>query len=302
MTCAASLLALLNQASPEERTYYREYQPEDLPTLSNRLQDEQWSHLLIHDEMNQTISAIFAVIGNAISSAKGQNHSQLGLDPTAALDVTTDTSSFAGFVNFAAGAMGIAPPPLFYHQGQKGGFDLATTNPPCIVAERGAKELRDRMGTAFTLGQQLTLCRSGLYVRKVVESGTELSAWLLASIKSFVPTLPVPSDLAGPVSDKLPSLRSLDTYSLERLQGHVQSFVAKTTDVNLKRWARSVDYTMDRSGLLLCGDIAVAVRMLKEQVKDKGVLADRLRALTLFTISDEHFQLRNHLGTALKNA
>ncbi len=300
--CAASLLSLLNQASPEERTYYREYQPEDLPTLSSRLQDEHWSRLLIHDEMNQTISAIFAVIGSAIASVKGQNHSQLGLDPTTALDVTTDTSSFAGFVNFAAGAMSITPPPLFYHQGQKGGFDLVTTNPPCIVAERGAKEIRDRMGTAFALGQQLTLCRSGLYVRKVVESGTELSAWLLASIKSFVPTLPVPSDLAGPVSDKLPSLRSLDTNSLERLQGHVQSFVAMTTDVNLKRWARSVDYTMDRAGLLLCGDVAVAVRMLKTQIKDKATLADRLRALTLFTVSDEHFQLRNHLGTALKNA
>ncbi len=300
--CAAALLSLLNQASPEERTYCREYQPEDLPTLSNRLHAEQWSRLLLHRDMNQTISAIFSVIGPAVTSVKGQSHTQLGLDPGAAIDVASDKSTFAGFVNFAAGALGVTPPPLFYHQGQKTGFTLVGTQPPAIVADRGSSALKDRMGTAFALGQQLTLLYPGMFVRKLVDSGTELSAWLLASIKSFVPTLPVPGDLAGAVSERLAPLRTLDAETLERLQGHVQSFVSKTSDVNMKRWARSVDYTMDRAGLLLCGDVAVAVRMLKTQLPDKAQLADRLRAITLFMISEEHFQLRDYLGTALKNA
>ncbi|MCP4605587.1 MAG: hypothetical protein GY847_34540 [Proteobacteria bacterium] len=58
----------------------------------------------------------------------------------------------------------------------------------------------------------------------------------------------------------------------------------------------------ERAGLLLCGDVAIAVRMLKAQIKNKAILADRLRALTLFVISNEHFKLRDYLGIALKNA
>ncbi|MCP4605590.1 MAG: tetratricopeptide repeat protein [Proteobacteria bacterium] len=301
--CAASLLSLINQASPEERTYYRDYQPEDLPTMSNRLQGEQWSRFLFHSEMNQTISSIFAMIIESIFQAKGQDFSRLGLNPEAAIDVMGDNSTFASFVNFAASALGINPPPLFYYHGQSGGFELVSTTPPIIMADMGlASVLKDRMGVTFALGQQLTLLWPGLMVHNLVESGTEMSAWLLASIKSFAPQLPVPADLAGAVSERLPSIRALSTDTLERLQGHVQAFLAQATDVNLKRWARSVDYTMDRAGLLLCGDVAIAVRMLKAQIKDKAILADRLRALTLFVISNEHFKLRDHLGIALRNA
>ena len=170
-----------------------------------------------------------------------------------------------------------------------------------MVAGQTATSLKDRLGLAFSLGQQLTLLSPGLYVKKLVSSGTELSAWLLASIKIFVQALPVPSELAGSVQERLQPLRDgLDASALERLQGYVQSFVSKAGDVNLKRWARSVDYTCDRAGLLLSGDVAVAVRMLKEQISDKAVLADRLRSLTLFAISEEHHKLREQIGTALK--
>jgi hypothetical protein len=226
---------------------------------------------------------------------------KLGLNPQAGIDVATDRSTVAGFVNFAAGALGLGAPKLFYQQGQVNP-KVVGMSPASIAIDRVSPMTRDRMGMAFVLGQQLTLLRPGLAVHNMVKSGTELSAWLLASIKSFVPTLPVPGDLAGAVSERLAPLRTLDNDGLERLQGYVQSFISKTTDVNLKRWARSVDYTMDRAGLLLCGDIAVAVRIIKTQISDKAELADRLKALTLFTISDEHFALRKHLGTALESA
>ncbi len=138
---------------------------------------------------------------------------------------------------------------------------------------------------------------------RVVNSGTELSAWLLASIKTFVPALPVPPDLAGAVSERLIPIRDmLDEAGMERLQGYVQGFVAKASEVNLKRWLRSVEYTMDRAGLLLCGDVAVAARMLKKQIPERAMRADRLRALTAFVVSEEHFKLRAHLGTALVSA
>ncbi len=300
--CAASMLALLNQASPDERKFYRDYQLDDLPTMDSRLKEEQWKNLLYHEELNQNISAIFSVIGKAIFKNKAQEPAKFGLSIEDAIDVTTDSSDKSQFVNFVAGSLGVEPPPLYLHEGQGDGFQLLDASPHVLVAGKDASALKGRMGLAFSLGQQFTLLRPGLFVHRLVTSGTELSSWLLASIKIFVQGLPVPADLAGSVQERLAPIRqSLDASDLEKLQGYVQSFVSKAADVNLKRWARSVDYTCDRAGLLLCGDVAVAVRVMKEQIRDKSILADRLKALTLFTVSDEHHKLRQRLGTALKN-
>lgn len=300
--CASSLLALLNQASPEERVYFKEYQPNDLPTLSERVHTEQWTKYLLHRDMNPTITAIFANISNAVLQMKTRDFRDFSLNPNDGVDVTQDTSQAAGYINFAAGALEVTPPKLFRTVDEGTGIRLINTRPLAFLTKSGGLNLKDRMGIAFSLGQQLTLLRPGLIIRHLVESGTELSAWLLASIKCFVPTLPIPADLEVLVSERMAPIRALGTETLERLQGNVRTFVAQTTDVDLKRWSRSVDYTMDRAGLILCGDVSVAVRVLKSQLKDQTVLADRLRALTLFVVSDDHFALREHLGVALVSA
>jgi tetratricopeptide (TPR) repeat protein len=300
--CAASMLALLNQASPEERKFYRDFQPEDVPQMQSRLKDEHWGRQLFHPELNQNISAIFSVVGKAVARAKAQPLAKFGLSAGGAVDPGKDDSDFCRFLNFAAGALGIEPPPVHFHEGQGGGFALIESDPPVLVVGKDAQKLKDRMGLAFGLGQQLTLLKPGLFVNRLISSGTELSAWLLASIKIFVPALPVPSDLAGPVQERLSPIRdALSTADLEKLQGYVQTFVSTAADVNLKRWARAVDRTGDRAGLLLAGDVAVAVRLLKEQIGDKAQLSSRLKDLTLFAVSDEHHALRTRLGYALKN-
>jgi hypothetical protein len=109
--------------------------------------------------------------------------------------------------------------------------------------------------------------------------------------------------LGGAVSERITPIKELlDTTEMEVLQGYVQAFVAKASEVDLNRWLRSVHHTMDRAGLLLCGDVATASRMLKQQLPDPATHADRIRTLTHFVVSEEHFNLRAHLGTALVSA
>ncbi len=301
--CVASILTLLNQASDNEQQYYHDYRPEDLPAPAQRLKDDHWTRQLYHPDMDQSISMIFSVIRDGILAAKGHSHEHFGLHPRAAIDATMDSSEFAGFVSFACGTLGITPPPLHYQSGHGAGFQLVETRPPCMIVGDELSEIMDRKAIAFTLGQQLTLLRPGLFVSQLVTSGTELSSWLLASVKSFVPNLPIPGELAGAVTERLAPLREgLSTNDWERLQGYVQTFVAKSADVNLKRWVRSVNYTADRAGLLVCGDVNAAVAVLKKQVKDKTELSKRLQAITLFVVSDEFFALRDYLEIALRNA
>lgn len=302
--CAASVLSLLNACTPEEHRYYKDYRPSDLQSFTNVLDETQWTKRLFPKNMDRTVTSIFSIIQDAIFKAKGQPLSRYGLDLSQAVDVTQSQYTASAFVNFAAGTLGLTPPPFFFLQGAAPGFQVLETAPPVLVSDGDEQSLTDRVGTAFLLGQQIALFYPGLFVSQMATSGTEMLSWLLASIRMFVPTMPVPDDIAGQISDKLTPLRSsLDDFAMERLQGHVHTFVSTSSaEVNLKKWSKAVCFTQDRAGLLLCGDLSAAVKMLRERVQDEKQLADRLRAITLFAISEEHFELRAHLGAALRSA
>ncbi|MBN2343812.1 MAG: tetratricopeptide repeat protein [Deltaproteobacteria bacterium] len=298
--CAASMLSLLNQASPEERQYYKDYLSEGYPPISDSLSEDKWTKLLIHKDMNLDISNIYSVILPAIQQAYCKPLNATGLDPAMAVDVTTDPSEFSKLANFGVGVTAIPPVPLFYQTNQQG-FGIVETIPPVMIAGGDAAEMRDYLGLAFKLGQQLTMLRPGLIVKQILKSGTDLSSWLLAAVKIFVPQLPVPNNLISGVNEKLAPIRNaLNPQESEKLQGYVQSFVSQAADVNTKRWAKSVDYTGDRAGLLLCGDVAVAMRIIESQVQDEKERAERIKELSLFMVSSELFELRKKLGVALQ--
>jgi tetratricopeptide (TPR) repeat protein len=302
--CAASVLSLLNACTPEELKYYKDYKPRDLQTFANVLDADQWTRKMLPYEMDKTITSIFSIVQDVIFRTKGQPLSRYGIDLSQAVDVTQSQYTASALVNFASGTLGIAPPPFFFLQGAAPGFQLLETNPPVLISDGNEEALTDRVATIFLLGQKLTLFYPGLFVSKMVTSGRDLLSWLLASIRMFAPQLPIPDDIAGLVSDKLPSLRNaLDDYAMERLQGHVHTFISTSAaEVNLKKWAKTVTYTQDRAGLLLSGDLAVAVKQIREQESDDKRLADRLRAITLFALSTDHYELRTHLGSSLRSA
>ncbi|MBN2803873.1 MAG: tetratricopeptide repeat protein, partial [Deltaproteobacteria bacterium] len=298
--CSASMLSLLNQASPEERQYYRDYLAEGYPPIADVIDDESWKRLLYHDDMNKDITNIFSVIQKAFTVVKCQRVENVGLDLASAVDPTTDPASFSQLVNFGLGVTGIPAMNLFYQQTQTS-FGIVDTIPPVMIAGSEAADMKDYLGLAFALGQHLTLLRPGLLAKQVLKSGTELSAWLLAAVKLHVPALPVPNKLIAPVNEKMQPLRAhLTDSDNEMLKGYVQSFVAQAADVDLKRWARSVDHTGDRAGLILCGDIAIAKRVIDGQVQDETERALRIKELSLYMVSESYFKLRKKLGVALQ--
>jgi hypothetical protein len=71
--------------------------------------------------------------------------------------------------------------------------------------------------------------------------------------------------------------------------------------VDLQRWARAVDATARRAGLLLSGDLKAAAAdlsrepMFAQKVKRERRLAD----LLVHSVSDEHQEMRRELGLAV---
>jgi hypothetical protein len=89
----------------------------------------------------------------------------------------------------------------------------------------------------------------------------------------------------------------LEPQQIDRLRGHFLRFVEEGGRTNLQRWATSVDYTTNRAGLLLSGDLAASANVLALQ--DKAKSDDRVNDLLVFVLSDRYAKLRKQLGIAV---
>ena len=81
----------------------------------------------------------------------------------------------------------------------------------------------------------------------------------------------------------------------------VKKFIAEGAKANIKRWVQCVEITSARSGLLLCGDLDIAKKIIAAEPQQPGDLTpqEKLKELILFTISDQYFALRAALGIAI---
>ncbi|HEY5288425.1 MAG TPA: hypothetical protein VIJ59_00180, partial [Caulobacteraceae bacterium] len=70
----------------------------------------------------------------------------------------------------------------------------------------------------------------------------------------------------------------------------------------LARWARAACFTSIRAGLLLAGDLEVAVRLGQTAAAAAGIdPADVIRDLVAWSISEGYFELRAQLGLRTVN-
>ncbi|MCL2324932.1 MAG: hypothetical protein FWC40_00290 [Proteobacteria bacterium] len=77
----------------------------------------------------------------------------------------------------------------------------------------------------------------------------------------------------------------------------LQSLVRGETEANVSAWLKGVDLTCNRVGLLLCGDLATAIRCIKMDPRPISKLtnAEREADLLKFCMSEEYFELRARL-------
>ncbi len=81
----------------------------------------------------------------------------------------------------------------------------------------------------------------------------------------------------------------------------VKKFLAEGAKANIKRWIQCVEITAARTGLLLCGDLEIAKKIIAAEPQQPGDLTaqEKLKELILFSISDQYFALRETLGIAI---
>jgi hypothetical protein len=165
---------------------------------------------------------------------------------------------------WAAQVLGVEVPELYVLDSVPGGIAAAqvatpsTALGPDVVRGMTAKDL------AFLAGRHLTYYRREHYALVLYPTLGELSALFLGAVKLAMPDLPVPQHLDAAVARRRKVLgRHVQGTAKDRLARAVERLDARDGRVDLTAWIRSVELSAQRAGLLLCGDLRVAMTRLR---------------------------------------
>jgi tetratricopeptide (TPR) repeat protein len=301
--CLCQALYLMKLAAPDEERFFRRMQADSPAAARVPLGFEDFQNLLVHEDADPTLSAMFLLIEPAVIAARAQPFEALGYDPRYISDLTQSPYPMAQTVYWASSVLGMSPPPTFENPNDPGGLSFLHALQPSVVLGHSAlaAEIAPQ-AAAFIVARHLCYYRPGFYVRHLVPTGTGLKAWLFAAIKMISPGFPIQPELENPMRESLAALeRGIVGPTRERLASLVAKLLASGGALDLKRWVAAVDLTADRAGFLLAHDLQVAGEIVKASGDDASAVPvkERLKELILFATSESYFAIRSKLGLSI---
>ncbi len=297
--CVSQALYALNQASPEESSYFRQGRPSESPAVAGRLSHEDWLNVLMHPDADRLLTGVLSLLQATVLEVRGVPLAELGY--TEDHRVTPQDQLVAEHtLAHDARCLGVGLPALYQNSNDPRTLSLLHTVPPSISLGQRALELRGTSRTfSFESSRALTYLRPGFYVRQVVSSHKELRAWLSGAIRLFAPRFPVSAELAEAAQGAGIAIeRQLRTDKRAALGQIVAELLQQGAALDLRRWMRGIDLTADRAGFILCDDLPTALQQVRqaEERDDAVTRSERSKELVRFSVSPEYFQLRAQLG------
>jgi tetratricopeptide (TPR) repeat protein len=307
--CVASVLAFLRKADPEETRFFEQYKPKNFARAKARLTEELWQRNIYHPDEDRFISHVLAVVSLPVAAIRAREHKDWGLKRKDRRDPSTDQLLFSKVFNYVTQVLAVPAPELYLRPESPGELDMANAREktqlvPSFVVGSGLLQGRPEKDLAYVIGKRLTLMRPEHLVRwpHVVPTVAELRVVFLGAVKLVQPNANIRADMQQAVGQYLALLRKTVPPQLtEQLAVVVQRFLETKEEADLHVWSNAVDYTATRAGYLMCGDLDVAARLVQTEPVAVGSVEpkEKIRDLIQWTVSDEFFALREHLGLTI---
>jgi tetratricopeptide (TPR) repeat protein len=303
--CAA--LVVLQGADEEERKFYDQVAGGGLAMAQAALTEEVWQKVIYDAKEERHLSLLFSCVVPVVALARSQDAKSYGLKDKRRLDPNHDPEGIARLFEFGAGVLNVLPPPSVLLNPDFVG-DVEIINLREVVGA-GANIMvspslftgRVEKDVAFIVGRTLAMTRADHLVlsRHVVPSTVELGAIVYAAYKLCKPS----ATLANPASFE-PYLqlfkKALPPQALEPLSSLVPWLDENWRNLDIDGWRRGAERTADRAGLLLCGDLGAAVRVIHAS-RGMGA-AEAVIDLVRWSVSEGHLGLRELLGLTVTTA
>jgi hypothetical protein len=284
--------------------------PTDEPYAANIGEPER--HAQLAHPGTRAVADVFAALWEGVPALSRVTLDTLGVTPKdkvsaiSDLDVAKIFSQAGKALSNQRAGLYLKPDAEFY------GIRLVSAAPTALVVGKAFAEAVSSIELRFHIGRALELLRPE-YVLAATLDSVGLDDLFTAALKAFHPKHNRwRAGSEDSAAEEAAKLKKALPYKLakriaEIFQEHVDA------DVDCMRWRSAVLETGNRAGLLLCGDLATAARVvagetavekpdvishefLLEQVQKPGLLKELVR----YFVTDEHFGLRQLLGTGVK--
>jgi tetratricopeptide (TPR) repeat protein len=304
--CICNTLTFLKKADPEETQFYETYKPKGFVRAKQRISDDLWKKIF-HPEEDRYVSAIFGAVWHAGALVNARPHKDFKLKRKDRRPIETDQLLFSKVFYYTAQVLNVVMPEVYLQQDQPGEILLANCEEkgvliPSFVVRANLLQGRPEKEIAFVAAKNLCYMRPEHYLKLAIPTNTELKTVFMAALVTVQPRFPIKPDMVPLVQQYLPLFQSkIQPQYLEQLHQVVKRFLQNAGEVDLNRWGHAVEATGHRVGFILCGDLDVAARMVSmEPVTVGGPQAkDKIKALVLYSISEEYFAVRQALGVTI---
>jgi len=297
--CIVSVLSFLEQANDKERGLFRKQHRKGLIQPSTSLDATAWRRSLQHPDEDPIIGELLGIIASPVLlghvAALGRAGTLPRLDPDKRVDPAVSTVQAARCFAWAGEIVGTALPALYTAPELEALAQMIPAVPPATQIGRLALSGREPSELAWVAGRQLAYFRHDRFMRLLVPNVLDLEDLFLAGLLMADGTLPLAQSKRARVEPIAAALAPLlEPAQSDALQAAYRRFVASGGRANLGRWSVAADMTAARTGLLLCGDLRVAERMLKldSSAANEALLDD----LLVFASGERYPRLRAELG------
>jgi CheY-like chemotaxis protein/tetratricopeptide (TPR) repeat protein len=293
----AAALAVRGAGDDASQAYLRRLQPRFLVRAQSpldgaaRADGPPWVDQLRHPDDDRDLSQLFARLFAAWQPPFGLPAPPITADD--AIELARLPPPFARVLAYTAHQLGVAVPPVYRRADLGADVHVAPARAPLLMVGAQASTLTDLTALAFRLGRALTACLPGRAIAGALPA-RQLKQTLLAALTVTSPSLRLDDQdgeiarLRGLIAGAGPTLAQQIAPACERILAATQA------TLSLSRYARGLLRTADRVGLLLCNDLAGALRI---------VLADGAPGaendLIDFALSDDYLAARAAVGLSV---
>lgn len=292
---AASVLVHHEEADPDEQSLYRAHAPR-LALQPQRAVDDAVLAQLAPDDHDPVVAAIVASVSDAAVAMRLDQLKAAKQLPKldGRQDLEKSTVSAVRTVGWASRFFAVKPPAVYLRTGEP----FAFTQLPAVEVSLGLGDAvltgRSIPELAFLLGYELSTFRNYGRVLAFYPGLNDLKTLVVAGI-SLVLSPGAPNDVARALGPRV------DATQRQKLHTAVRALSERGGQLDVLRFHRAVERMACRAGLLACGDVNVAARLIAIDGRTIGGLsaADRVRDLISFSVSEGYAKVRAALGLAI---
>ena len=314
----AYALHLLRQSDAEDERLVEELRSRPLRPAKRPLSKEVW-RMLSHPEEDLRVAALFQAVLPVVQAGQGKSWAALGLSRRDRVEPSS-SEFYAKALRYGIEMMDSQLPEVYprpqatelHDQPFRISVALDSERPgaavPVVCLELGAPLLNPRRPereVLYEVGRIAAFLRPERLIRAIYPTvpplGLLIDAAMRLGAEGSAPSNRLSDSAPGKLAETISGLRrALPPAALEQVQriGRALTESGLSGEAAANAWLGYSDLTAGRAGLVLCGDLETAALLLATDSPGVTPLSPKQRLVDLihFTVTEEFFTIRQHLG------